>query len=284
MSSRCTRRSLGRGLRNTLVASAVARFAADAPRAARAAPANQVTTADGRVYDAFVEAVPKFGQFYSYTCEFDAAWVVLATFGEDRSFEELLEIVGHDESVEPWYEETASGFVIYGGDITSAFSGDYTTNLLARAGASAFRPLFEYYDLTATPISTRAEAESALDSGQLIWTKATVDFLPWAAATWITPAGEQIPTVLGNDHAVVVNGYNQDVVAITDPLGPTSTNWERPYAYDVPWETFLAVWEAQDHNGLAVGRADAAATASGISSAAEAVNPTAPIVEITAGG
>jgi hypothetical protein len=284
MRSRFTRRSLGRGLRNTLVASAVARFAAEAPRAALAAPANQLTTTDGRIYDAYVQPVPKFGQFYSYTCEFDAAWVVLATFGIDRPFEDMLEIVGHDVSVEPWYEETASGFIIYGGDITSAFSGDYTSNLLARASGMAFKPLFEHFNLTATPVGTQEELQAALDAGQLVWTKATVDFLPWADTTWITPDGKEVTTVLGNDHAVVINGYNQDVVVITDPLGPTSTNWSRPYEYEVPWATFLNVWAAQAQDALAVSPAEMATTAGSSSSITESINPTAPIVEIAAGG
>jgi hypothetical protein len=58
--------------------------------------------------------------------------------------------------------------------------------------------------------------------------------------------------VLGYDHAVVVIGYNDDVVVIRDVLGPTNTNWERSYEYDVPWETFLAVFEAQGADGVAV--------------------------------
>ena len=43
-------------------------------------------------------------------------------------------------SIEPYFEETAEGFIIYGGDITSAFCGDYTTNMLARSTGSAFCP------------------------------------------------------------------------------------------------------------------------------------------------
>ena len=94
-------------------------------------------------------------------------------------------------------------------------------------------------------MKTREEIEAALDQEGLVWTKATVDFLPWAETTWLTPSGKAVPTVLGNDHAVVVMGYNDDGVVIRDVLGPTNTNWERAYEYDVPWETFLAVFEAQ---------------------------------------
>ena len=43
-----------------------------------------VITPDGRYYDAYVPAATKPGQFYQYSCEFDASWVVLATFGYDR--------------------------------------------------------------------------------------------------------------------------------------------------------------------------------------------------------
>jgi hypothetical protein len=58
--------------------------------------------------------------------------------------------------------------------------------------------------------------------------------------------------VLGNDHAVVVIGFNADVVVIRDVLGPTSTNWRRPQEYEVGWETFLRSWGAQGFDGLAV--------------------------------
>jgi hypothetical protein len=42
------------------------------------------------------------------------------------------------------------------------------------------------------------------------------------------------------------------VVVIRDALGPTSTNWNRAYEYEVPWDAFLAAWEAQGFDGLAV--------------------------------
>ena len=211
-----------------------------------------VTTPDGRNYTAYTSAATKGGQFYQYTCEFDAAWVILQTFGFDVPFEEQLAIVGHDTSVEPYYQETPDGFVIYGGDITQAFSGDYTANLLARGTGAAFQPLFEDFGLQAEPVKSRAAIEETLDAGGLIWMKATVDFLPWEPVTWITPDGKELPGVLGNDHAVVVMGYNDAGPVIRDVLGPTNTNWERPTEYDVPWETFLPVFEAQGSDGVGV--------------------------------
>jgi hypothetical protein len=82
--------------------------------------------------------------------------------------------------------------------------------------------------------------------------KATADFLPWAQTTWITPSGQELPTVLGNDHAVVVMGYNDNGPVIRDVLGPTSSNWNRVYEYDIPWETFLGVFNAQGADGIGV--------------------------------
>jgi uncharacterized protein YvpB len=221
----------------------------------------QVITPDGRIYDAYVPAATKPGQFYQYTCEFDAAWAVLATFGYDVPFEEMLAIVGHDTSIEPWYEETPDGFVIYGGDITQAFNGDYTHNLLARTTGAAMLKLFRHYGLQAEPAKSQEAIEEALDAGALIWMKATVDFLPWAPTTWVTPDGKTLPTVLGNDHAVVVMGYNAYGVVIRDVLGPTDTNWNRAYEYDVPWDLFLSVFEAQGADGVAVYPPGAAAPA-----------------------
>src|SRR5687768_6227311 len=186
-----------------------------------------IVTPDGRMYKAYVPAETKAGQFYQYSCEFDASWVILATFGHDVPFEEQIAIVGHDLSVEPWFEETAEGFVIYGGDVTSAFSGDYTSNMLARTTGKAMAPLFEEYGLVVAHVDSRDQIEDALDRGGLVWTKATVDFLPWAPTTWITPDGNTLPTVLGNDHAVVVMGYNDEVKVIRDVLSSTSTNWQR---------------------------------------------------------
>jgi hypothetical protein len=213
-----------------------------------------VVTPDGRAYTAYVPAATKLGQFYQYTCEFDASWVVLATFGHDVPFDEQLAIVGHDTSIEPYYEETPEGFFIYGGDITQAFSGDYTANMLARTTGAAMLPLFEEFGLEAKPVKTRPEIEDTLDEGGLVWMKATVDFLPWAATTWVTPAGKELKTVLGNDHAVVVMGYNDFGPVIRDVLGPTNTNWARAQEYDVPWQTFLSVFEAQGSDGVGVVR------------------------------
>ncbi len=205
------------------------------------------------VYDAYVPTATKDGQFFSYTCEFDAAWAVLKTFGHDVRLDEQLEIVGHDTSIEPYYEETPHGFVIYGGDVTRAFCGDYKHNLLARTRGTAMKDLFTAFDLNVQRVKDRKSIERALHRGEVIWIKATVDFLPGVPTTWITPDGRRYPTVLSNDHAVVVVGYNSDIVVIRDVLGPTSTNWNRPYLYEVSWSTFMESWKMHNRDGLAVG-------------------------------
>jgi len=105
---------------------------------------------------------------------------------------------------------------------------------------------------TASPVADRAAVEAALRRGALVWMKTTVDFKPWRPAVWITPDGSRVPTVLGNDHAVVAIGFNADVVVIRDVLGPTSSNWRRPQEYEVSWEVFLSAWGAQGFDGLAV--------------------------------
>ena len=66
------------------------------------------------------------------------------------------------------------------------------------------------------------------------------------------PDGRTYKTVLGNDHAVVVIGFNKSGVVIRDVLGPTNTNWQRKYEYEVSWSKFLAAWGAQQYDGLAV--------------------------------
>src|SRR5690606_3551688 len=134
----------------------------------------------------------------------------------------------------------------------TSFSGDYTKNFLARSTGAAFRKVFAHYGLEAGPVHDRAGIEAALRRGALVWMKTTVDFKPWRPATWVTPEGATFQTVLGNDHAVVVIGFNQDVVVIRDVLGRTSSNRQRPYEYEVSWEAFLASWGAQAYDGLAV--------------------------------
>jgi hypothetical protein len=242
---------------------------AEATRAAAATPAPSPTPAptltpvptptagpvevSGRVYDAYIPAASKPQQFYQYSCEFDAAWVIFETFGRSVGVDEMVAVIGVDGRVEPYIEETADGFIIHGGDIASAFSGDYTANFLARSTGQAMIKVFEHWDLPATPVRDRAGVEAALRSGQLVWMKTTVDFKPWRPATWLTPEGQRFQTVLGNDHAVVAIGFNADVVVIRDVLGPTSSNWQRPYEYEVSWDTFLGAWGAQNFDGLAVG-------------------------------
>ncbi|MDQ3928294.1 MAG: C39 family peptidase [Chloroflexota bacterium] len=207
---------------------------------------------NGRAYDAYNYAVIKKGQWYHYTCEFDAAWVVLKTYGYDVGLDKQVEIIGLDTSIEPYYEETANGIVIYGGDVTTAYSGDYKKNFLARSSGQAMRKVFEHYGLHVTPVRDRPSLEAALLRGELVWIKTTVDFKPWRAATWIMPDGRSYETVLGNDHALVVMGFNKDGVVLRDPLGPTSTNWQRKYEYEVPWKRFMASWGAQQFDGLGV--------------------------------
>ncbi|MBA3468937.1 MAG: hypothetical protein H0T53_04770 [Herpetosiphonaceae bacterium] len=209
---------------------------------------------NGGAYEAYIPAAAKEKQLYQYTCEFDAAWVILNTYGIVASVDDLLGLIPHDLSVEPYYVESADGFVIYGGDITSSYSGDYTANFLARSTGSAMAPVFASYGLETTPVSDRAGVEAALLRGELVWMKTTVDFKPWRPAVWVMPDGRRHQTVLGNDHAVVVMGFNADGAVIRDVLGPTSSNRQRPYEYTVDWGTFMRVWEAQSFDGLAVSR------------------------------
>jgi hypothetical protein len=197
------------------------------------------------VYRAYVEAALKNGQEYQYSCEFDAAWVILATYGIRASVGDIIAQTPIDERIEPWYEEKDGMWLIHGGDITQAYSGDYTKNFLARSTGSALIPVFARFGLRATPVSSR---------GELIWIKTTVDFKKWRPALWIMPDGSTRQTVLGNDHAVVVMGYNEQGVVIRDVLGPTSTNRQRPLEYDVAWPVFLGAWGAQNFDGLTVAR------------------------------
>jgi len=208
---------------------------------------------NGTSYDAYVEAADKEGQFAYYSCEYDAAWIVLKTFGIEASFEEQLAITGINQDPEPYAVETADGIMVYGGDLEATFCGDFTWNYLAKLRSPAMRKVFDAYGLNVSPVRDRRDIEAALRRGEPVWAKPTVDFKDFTLATWVTPSGETHPTVLTNDHAVVVVGYNDDVVAVKDPLGPTDTNWDRAYEYDVPWETFLRCWLAQEDDGLAVG-------------------------------
>ena len=220
-------------------------------RSARA-QTGQIVLADGRRYDAYVPAASKPGQFDQYTCEFDGAWVICKTFGFDVPLEEQVAIVGVDQRIEPYAEETPRGHVVYGGAIDTLYSGDYTSSYLARARSRAMRKVFDAYGLPVEPVADRPGVEAALRRGGLVWVKSTVDYQPFEPVIWITPEGEEFPDVLSNAHAVVVIGYNQAAVVIRDLLGPTASNWQRPQEYEVPWERFLAVWDGQGRDGIAV--------------------------------
>jgi len=204
-------------------------------------------------YTAYVPCASKTGPFFSYTCEFDSAWAILKTFGIDASLNDQLALMPFDTRIEPYYQETGSGVLIYGGDITSAYSGDYTSNFLCRTTAPVMRTIFDHYGLSSSVVHTQQRIRDHLDRGHLVFIKITVDFKEWVPATWITPEGQQLPVVLGNDHAMVVMGYDDAVVLVRDVLGPTDTNWNRQYEVEVPWDLFLACWAAQGNDGIAVG-------------------------------
>ena len=212
-------------------------------------------TVDGKHYDVYIPPATKLHQYYHYTCEFDAAWVVLKTYGIDTTLDDQLSIIGQDKSLEPRWEETKQGIFIYGGDILHYYSGDYTKNFLARSSGNAMSKVFEHYGLQVTPVHTQDDLEAALRRGELVWIKTTADFKPGRPATWVMPDGTTYQTVLGNDHAAVVMGYSERGPLIRDVLGPTSTNWNRTYEYEVSWPTFIAAWASQSYDGLAVGAA-----------------------------
>jgi hypothetical protein len=101
-------------------------------------------------YDVSIPAACKAGDFYRYSCEFDAAWAVLKTYGIETTMEEQLSTIAIDRRIEPYYEETDAGVVTYGGDITTAYSGDYTANFLARTTGAAMRHVFKHFGMCCT--------------------------------------------------------------------------------------------------------------------------------------
>jgi hypothetical protein len=210
-------------------------------------------TVDGVTWTSMVQVPIKRGQDLQYTCEFDTAWSIMMAYGLDVPLAEQLEHVGIDNRFEPYWVEAPEGIVIHGGDIGESFCGDLDANLVARAKGSAMRKVFEAQGLSATPVHDRAGIEGALHMGQPVFFKATVDFLPWQPATWLTPEGKRYQVVFSNDHALAVIAYNDSDVVIRDPLGPTSTNDRRPYQYRVSWERFLLVFASQENDGLAIG-------------------------------
>ena len=204
------------------------------------------------LWTSLIQVPIKRGQDLSYTCEFDTAWCIMMAYGIDAPLDEQLAAVGIDDRVEPYWEETAEGIMIYGGDIAEYFCGDLADNLVAKAKGSAMAKAFVDKGLVATPVRSRAQIEQAITAGHPVFFKSTVDFLDWRPAIWNTLDGVQHQVVFSNDHALAVIGYNDTDVMIRDPLGPTSTNERRPFQYRVSWERFLQVFAAQEHDGLAI--------------------------------
>jgi len=207
---------------------------------------------NGRMYDAYVATALKPAQYFYYTCEFDSAWVIMKTFGVEVSFEEQLAIVGYNQDPEPFWTDTPDGIVITGGDIGTNFCGDYTSNLVAKIRGSAMKPIFDTFNFPSTPVKARADVETCLLGGGLVFVKCTVDFLPHIPAVWVATNGNTYPVPFSNDHAAVVMGFNQDGVVVRDVLGPTNTKWDRQYEYEVPWAAFIASMEAHEWDALAV--------------------------------
>jgi hypothetical protein len=205
-------------------------------------------------YTAYVQAAVKFGQTYKSSCEFEAGWVILQSYGFDVTIDELISRLPQDLTIQPTVNKTSDGFIIRGGNILTMFSGDYKSDYLARTTGQAFATVFASFGLRSRSVSSREQLEMALRQRELVWMKTTADFKRWEPALWITPEGVRIPTVLGNDHAVVAIGFNNDVVVIRDVLGPTSSNWDRRFEYEVPWNRFMAAWEAQGFDAIAVER------------------------------
>ena len=233
-----------------------ARTAGTASETATGGPAEPAAmgpvTIDGRTYTAYTDTVIKQGQWDLYTCEFDVAYMIMSTFGVETTLDELVGYVGFDNPFEPYAEETASGIVIYGGDIGKAFCGDLTHNTFSKTRGTAMRRAFEGFGFQAELVSSRKDVERGLSVGKLLWMKTTVDFTDYEPTRWETPDGTVYPTPYGNDHCVAAIGYDDDAVVIRDSLGPTNTNWDRPWEYDVPWDLFMTCWASSGHDGLLV--------------------------------
>lgn len=208
--------------------------------------------ADGALWTAMIQVPIKRGQDLSYTCEFDSAWSIMMAYGVDAPLQDQLDAVGFDTRLEPYWEDWGDIVMIYGGDIGEHFCGDLEDNLVAKAKGSAMAKAFEAKGFTATPVHDRPAIEQAISAGHPVFFKSTVDFLDWRPAIWNTPEGVEYQVVFSNDHALTVIAYNDEEVVIRDPLGPTSTNEIRPFQYRVSWDRFLAVFGAQENDGLAV--------------------------------
>lgn len=207
----------------------------------------------GFYWDAYLRMPIKEGQDFHFTCEFDSAWIILMAYGMDVGLDEQIGIIGIDESIEPYYVETETGFDIFGGDVHNYFCGHINENILARARCNAMRKIFEAKGLSVTVTLDRPSIEAALLRGEPVFFKSTVDMMPWRPATWYSNTGEEWPVVLSNDHALIVMGFDAEEVIIRDPLGPTSTNWERPWQWKTTWTRFLEVFASQGNDGIAIG-------------------------------
>lgn len=203
-----------------------------------------------RIADVLISTSTKQGQRYRYSCEFDAAWVILQTYGLDVTVDDLIARLPGDPALEPTFAETSRGIEIYGGDIRQTFSGNIQDNFLARTTGNAMQTMFRSYAVETYPVHTQQEIVRALSQGHLVWIKTTVDFKDGIPAMWITPDGTSIPTVLGNDHAVVVMGVDDEGAVIRDVLGSTSSNPQRPDEYHVGWDHFMMIWALQGFDGL----------------------------------
>lgn len=208
--------------------------------------------ADGATWDALIQVPIKRGQWFHYTCEFDTAWSIMKAYGIEAPLDDQVDVVGIDNRVVPYWDESSHEVIVYGGDIGQHFSGYLDSNLMSRSTGNAMRKAFEAYGLVAVPAQDRSAIEDAVRSGFPVFFKSTVDFLPWRPARWISPEGYEYPIVFSNDHALTVIGFNQQDVIIRDPLGPSTTNAQRPYQYRVTWERFLEVLGAQGNDALAI--------------------------------
>lgn len=208
--------------------------------------------ADGIQWTAMIQVPIKRGQDLHYTCEFDSAWSIMKAYGIDSTLESQLAAVGIDDRLEPYWEDQGNVVMIYGGDIGQYFCGDLDTNLVAKTKGSAMVKSFEAHGLAAVPVRDRPSIEQAINLGYPVFFKSTVDFLDWRPAIWNTPEGIQYQVVFSNDHALTVMAYNDTEVVIRDPLGPTSTNTQRPFQFRASWDRFLQVFAAQENDGLAV--------------------------------
>ena len=165
-----------------------------------------------------IDNVFTFDQYPNYPtgCESVALSILLEYYGVDVTVDDLIQKLPKGDL--PYYKDN----ILYGGNPYLEFIGDpYSKESFGTFDVPIYKVAIQYKSGMIN--GTGNDLDTVLDivsQGRpvLVWTSMYLA-LPYISKSWIYPVTNEVIHWPANEHAVVIVGFSEDYVVISDPIG-----------------------------------------------------------------